>query len=260
MKKSLLFILVGLALSQPALATSAKSVVKNAAPNQYDCTVDELELYITKRTEDLRRDSDLGTWEDFKKAATNAKKNGMNSTNSTETGGDVAAEAKAKADAMASTGGGTGSEEDDCPLFYSDLKDLEIPDLGDLGGLISGGLSGLQDKAKEQMSNLADTLMDTVKQGVCKRLSTDYIVDKGTDFLDDNLKEEIGYTTKDITGGNFANEVLNDSLQEEYGASNAKLLNLLDPKLNNARENFIERQIDKHLDEAEDNVMDNFNQ
>lgn len=237
-----------------AFNTANAEGVKDLAPNQYDCTVDELELFVMKRTENLRKESAIVTWEDFKKTAQIAK----NAPSSTTANGSVQAEQAAK-NKIEKSGGTTGEVEDDCPLFFEDIPDL--PDmsgvsLDGLGGMFSGGLDDLQKLASEQMEQLAKTLTETLKAGVCERLSTDYLTELGTDVLDDSLKEEIGYTTKDIAKGNFANKVANDMLKDEYGTSNAKLLNIMDEDLNKNRENYMKRQTKSQLNTIEDGIVD----
>ncbi len=225
--------------------------VKDYAPNQYDCTVDELELFVMKRTENLRKESAVVTWEDFKKTSQKMKAAPQNTASSGTTQSEVASAHLAK------TGSESAEEADDCPLFYEDLPDL--PDMSNvnLGDLMSGGLSDLKDLAAEQMEQLAKTLTDTLKAGICERLSTDYLTELGTGVLDDAMKEEIGYTTGDISKGNFANRVVNDSLQDEYGTSNAKLLNIMDEDLNNNRENYMKRQTNSQLNVVEKDMISN---
>ena len=266
MKKSILFVLVGLALSQTAFAASTaenKAFVKNSAPNQYDCTIDELELFITKRTEDLRRDNGLTAWEDFKIKAHNLKKANKNG-HSSESGGDASSEALHGATGSSS---GTTDEEDDCPLFFSDLNDLPPPPQEDdkekdnilnvIASVLNGGaLEVLQKQAANSIKNLSKTLTDTLKKGICKRLSTEHLTELGTSVLDKNMKEKFGYTTKNIQNGTFVNNIVNDSLQSEYGDSNAKLINLLDPRLDRHRDNLIKRIVKNSLDGIEDGVTD----
>lgn len=254
MKIKLLCTLIGATLVSTTAFGAGE--IKELAPNQYDCTVDELELYIMKRTENLRKESATATWEDFKKTAQLAKMTGGNAGTTPSNGSSAASVATNMS--IAKTGGKGGEEVDDCPLFFEDLNDIDMSDMEmpDLGGLISGGLDSLGDLAKKQMEQLADSLMDVLKQGVCERLSTDYLTELGTDILDDKLSEEIGYTTRDITGGNFANEVVNDALSEEYGTSNAKLLNVMDEDLNKNRERYMEKALDDRLDDFEDEALD----
>lgn len=226
--------------------------IKDYAPNQYDCTIDELELFITKRTENLRKESAVVTWEDFKKTSQLAKSSPSNSSANGTAQSEVAA-----ASSLKKTGSENAEEEDDCPLFFEDIPDM--PDMSsiDLGGLISGGLSDLQDLANKQMTQLAETLTETLKAGICKRLSTEYLTELGTDILDDAMKEEIGYTTRDIEKGNFANKVINDGLKDEFGTSNAKLLNVMDEDLNKNRESYMKRQTNSQLNTIEKDMVSN---
>lgn len=251
MKRNILFLVIGGILSSNV--AFANQDIKQTPPNQYDCTIDELELYIMKRTENLRKESAIVTWEDFKKTSQIAKA----APSSSPSNGNAQSEMKEK-NTIQKSGGTTGEAVDDCPLFFEDIPDLEMPEfnLDNLGGMLSGGLSDLQDLANQQMEQLASSLMDVLREGVCERLSTDYLTELGTDVLDDALKEEIGYTTKDVAGGNFANEVINDALKDEFGTSNAKLLNVMDDELNDNRERYMERQFDKKLDDIEDNTID----
>lgn len=253
MKKKLLYVIVGASLS--SLPTFASTDIKQLAPNQYDCTVDELELYIMKRTENLRKESSVATWEDFKKTAQAAKLSGTKPS-STPANGSSAATVSTS---LNKTGGTTAKKEDDCPLFFEDLEDVDMSQMEfpDLGALFSGGLSSLQDLANKQMNQLADSLTKVLKEGVCERLSTDYLTKLGTGVVDGALKEEIGYTTKDISKGNFANKVVNDTLKEQTGRSDAKLLNVMDEDLNKNRERYMDRQLDKKLDSVESDALDN---
>lgn len=255
MKKSLLYVMIGVATSTPSFANTD---IKALAPNQFDCTVDELELHIMKRTENLRKESSTATWEDYKKTAQAAKSSGGSSSNTAANGSSAAT----ASEEINQTGSTDAEEEDDCPLFFEDLQDVDMSgmEIGDLGSLFSSGLSSLQDMANEQMNQLAESLTNVLKEGLCERLSTEYLTELGTGVLDDQLKEEIGYTTSDITGGNFANEVVNDSLQEEHGTSNAKLMNVMDEDLNYNRERYLKKQLDNKLDDVEDNFVDNIDE
>lgn len=254
MKRKLLYVAIGAAISLPSFAASD---IKSQAPNQYDCTIDELELHIMKRTENLRKESTVATWEDFKKTAQAQKMSGGtgSSASNTPANGSSAAEAST---AMKKTGSTSAKEEDDCPLFFEGLTDIDTSGMSidDLGGLFTGGLSSLQDLANEQMAKLSESLTNVLKEGLCSRLSSEAVMDFGTDLLDDALKDEIGYTTKDISGGNFANEVVNDSLKEEKGSSNAKLWNVMDEDLNDNREKYMEKQLDNKLDDVGDSIED----
>ncbi len=240
----------------PTLSLAA-SDIKSLAPNQYDCTVDELELFVMKRTENLRKESTLSTWEDFKQVS-HAKQNSKTTHSSNTAGnGTTASEVANSVNPPKKTGSTSGEEEDDCPLFFEGLNDvdmdgMEMPSWDELGGMIGGGLDSLTDLASEQMSQLAESLTNVLKAGVCERLSSEYLSELGKDILDDKLKEEIGYTTKDIEGGSFANEVVNDQLKEEFGTSDAKLLNVMDEDLNDNRERYMEKQYDNKLDDVED--------
>ncbi len=252
MKRNILFMVIGGILC-PSMVY-ADIDIKQSAPNQFDCTVDELELFVAKRTENLRKESAVVTWDDFKKTSQVAKV----STSKTPSNGNTQAEMSAKTNSLSKTGSEDAEEQDDCPLFFEDLGDIDMSGMSidDLGGFFSGGLGDLQELANEQMAQLAESLTNVLKEGLCERLSTDYLVELGTDVLDDALDEEIGYTTKDIAGGNFANEVVNDSLQDEYGTSNAQLLNVMDEDLNDNRERYMDRQLDNKLDDIEDEAFD----
>lgn len=257
MKMKFLVISIAMFLSPLTFAEDSVEAVKNRAPNEYDCTIDELELHITKRTENLRKESTLSSWEDFKTTAQQAKLNGGGTSSQQASNSSANGDAQAEALAQAQTGGSTGEEEDDCPLFFEDLEDIDTDsfEMPDLGSLFSNGLSDLDAFVTEQVSQLTTSLMNVVKAGVCERLSTEYLTDLATDVLDDQLDEEIGYTTDDITGGSFANEVINDQLKAEYGTSNAKLLNIMDDDLNDKRESFMGKQLDNQLDSVEDEMI-----
>lgn len=252
MNKKILYIIIGSILSS---GVTYANEIKQMAPNQYDCTIDELELFITKRTENLRKESAVATWEDFKKTSQLAKSSPSNSTSN----GNVQSE-MARTASLKKTGSESAEEEDDCPLFFEDIPDLPDMsgiDLGDLSGLLGGGgLGDLQDFANKQMAQLAESLAKVLKEGICKRLSTEYLTELGTDILDDAMKEEIGYTTRDIEKGNFANKVINDSLKDEFGTSNAKLLNVMDDDLNDNRERYMKRQLKGQLDDMEDEAFE----
>lgn len=262
--KKYLFLCIGIILTPTTYAADGGDVIKSSSPNQYDCTVDELELFIMKRTENLRKESNLSTWQDYKEVAQKAKLNGGGTTaeqaaNSPSNGNAQSeAVAQAKAKAKAKSGSAKGEEEDDCPLFFeglSDIEDSELPTMDEIGDMISGGLASLQKLAEEQMKQLSESLMNVLKAGMCERLSKDYLTKLGTKLLDSKLKEEIGYTTKDISKGNFANKVINDSLKDQYGTSNAKLLNVMDEDLNKKRENFMKRQMDGKLNSMEKDMF-----
>ncbi len=264
MKKKILTVLVAIGLSQVAFSNVDP---KLSAPNQFDCTVDELELYVLKRTENLRKKSTISTWEDYKVTAAKAEINGK--TNSAAAGdsaanGNATAEAleAAKNEELNKTGGGEGldGEEETCNMFFSEIEDVDMSDtdidFSNIGNPFNGGLSGLTDMATAQVSQLGESLMNVLKEGMCERLSSDYLLELGTDALDDMLGDEIGYTTGDISGGNFANEVVNDQLKEEHGTSNAKMYNIMDQDLNNKRESYMNKMLNNKLDDIEDEILD----
>lgn len=264
MKKKILIALIGVALSPSAFSNTN---IKLSAPNEYDCTVDELELYIMKRTENLRKETTIVPWEDFKTAKAKAQINGetpQGAASASGANGNAVAEsvAKAQSSALQKSGSANGSDDDEeeCNLFFSDLEDINMDDMtidfSQLGGLLSGGLDFLKDFATEQFTQLTESLMDVIKAGFCERLSTDYLTELGTDYLDDQLKEDYGYTTSDMTSGKFANQVLNDQLQDEYGDSDAKLLNIMDEDLNDNRERYMEKALDNKLDSIEDEIFE----
>lgn len=259
-RKTLLSVTLG-ALFISSNAMAATGSIKDLSPNQYDCTVDELELFVMKRTENLRKESTITTWEDFKKVAQAKKSNPSPSAADSPSNGTAASEVARSVNPPTPTGSASGEEEDDCPLFFSELGDvdmsgMEMPGFDDMMGMFEGGLDNLTKAASEQMEQLTDSLMNVLKEGMCERLSTEYLTELGTDVLDDVLKEEIGYTTDDIEDGGFANEVVNDQLKEEFGTSDAKLLNVMDEDLNDNREKYMEKQYDSKLDEIEDGAVD----
>lgn len=261
MNKKILVTLVGVALSPSAFSATVDT--KLMAPNQYDCTVDELELYVMKRTESLRKESSLTTWEDFKTTQAKASSSVAQSASNSGANGNATAEAIAMADASANlkktgTTDGKEKDEEECNLFFSDMEDINMDDMeiSMPEGGFSGGLDMLTDFAKEQATQLWGSLSKVLTDGFCERLSTDYLTELGTDYLDDQLKEEYGYTTDDIAGGNFANEVVNDNLKEDRGTSDAQLLNIMDEDLNKKRESYMKKQLDNKLDDVEDEILE----
>lgn len=264
MKKKILIALIGISLSPSAFSDTN---IKLSAPNEYDCTIDELELYIMKRTENLRKETTIVPWEDFKTAKAKAQINGetpQSVASSSGANGNAVAEsvAKAESSALQNSGSTTGSDDDkeECNLFFSDLEDINMDDMtvdfSKLGGQVSGGLDFLKDFATKQFTQLSESLMEVIKSGFCERLSTEYLTELGHDYLDDQLKENYGYTTKDMTSGKFANQVLNDQLQEEHGTSDAKLLNIMDDELNDNRERYMGKTLDYKLDTIEDEILE----
>lgn len=259
---ALTFILLS-GISTNAISADAEFNLKLAEPNKYDCTIDELELYVMKRSENLRKDTTLTTWQDFKTIKKNAQLSGSTSSaakgSSASGNADAEALAKIKAADLAKTGSTTGQkDEEECNLFFSDMMDIEMPESSDTdyAEMLKGGLSALKELAKEQVKLLAQSLTNVIKAGFCERMSTEYLTDLGTDYLDGVLKENYGYTTDDINDGNFANKVINDQLVEQNGDSNAKMFNIMDPELNKKRERYMEKMLDNKLDSMEDELLE----
>ena len=254
MNKKILVIAIGSIIATTSNLTNAAEInLKVSAPNEYDCTVDELELYVTKRTENLRRGTSISAWEDFKKA--------QSGSDVAESTGDVSADA---ATAAAGAAGADDDEEDEeCSLFYDDLKemdtsvfDITLPEIG--AGIANAG-TALAALAKEQTKLMAESMAAVLEKTICERATTEYLTEVATGIANTQLNETYGYDIDDFTDEDFKSTIVNDQLKQETGTSNGKMLNILDTDLNDNRESYMEKTMNGYLDNAEDIGVDGIN-
>lgn len=217
--------------------------------NDYDCSLPELREYVSKKTDYfVNSPTSITTWEEFKRqdilegAGTGAvPKDGQNSE------------------------GPNSGKPEQCNYFWGDIDDwdTELEKAKESGynkyeeyakllaGLMSGDLKGLMDAVRNKLIKETDRMLEEVRKGVCKRLSSQ------------NVKKEIyraadkyfsgthngamgGFNPVDLVDGNY-NGFVNNILYHAYG-SNGKLLNVYDKNLDNRRIRYMERESDRQYD------------
>lgn len=217
------------------IVLSFSAVAAEKAVNDYDCTIDELKSYMGKKTESLvQRDTAIATFEDFKK-------------------GNVARTSAATAGnpASGSTGTGTGTETEDCNYFWGDLEDISYEpqdNSGLLGAILSGDIGSIVNATKDRIYDVATGMVDEIKKGVCKRLSTENVKKTVIDYSDDALKKSTGGIGVDDVINPDINDIINDGLKGGFGSS-GKLINVFDPAQDSRRSSAILKETDRQVNE-----------
>lgn len=220
LKKTLLSLCITLAFSSSVY--SAEATV-----NDYDCTVDELKSYIGNKTEGLvQRRSTVPTFKEFVEKNTER-------TSPTTAGNPV-----------------EGGAEDECNYFWGDLEEVQFPendDSGLIGAILSGDIAGILNQSKDRIIDVADTMANEIKKGLCKRLSTENVKSTIIDYGDGQLEKATGgYDSGDILDPDL-NSMINGQLKSGYG-NMGKLINLGDPKLDKQRSNAILKETDRQIE------------
>jgi hypothetical protein len=223
-KKTLLSLCITLSFSGGVMAAAGTDKVVN----DYDCTVQELQSYMGKKTEGLvQRKSPLPVFEEFVK----------NKTTRTSAGQAGGAAPK-------------GAEEEDCNYFWGDLEKVKIekPEDGSIiGDILSGDISAILTKSKERVLDIATGMAEEIQKGICKRLSTDNVMDTVTDYGDGVLEEATGgYDSGDITDPDL-NGMINGGLKGSYG-NVGKLINPFDPSADKKRSSAILKETDHQIE------------
>lgn len=223
-KKTLISTLIVLSFSAHAATDNSSKIA-----NDYDCTINELEAYMGKKTESLvQRDTAIATFDNFKK-------------------GNVAKTSAANAGgAAASATNADGTPKEECDYFWGDLDDIKYEskdDSGILDAILSGDIAGLVSAAKDRITQVADGMTEEIKKGVCKRLSTENVKKTVIDYSDDALKSSTGYNTGDITNPDL-NGFINDGLSSGFG-STGKLINVFDASQDKNRSNVLLKETDR---------------
>lgn len=222
-KKTLLSLCITLSFSSGVIAATDKVV------NDYDCTVEELQSYIGKKTEGLvQRKSPIPVFDEF------VKRNTARSSAGTA-GGPVQ--------------GSGGEAAEDCNYFWGDLEKVkfEKPDSGLIGAILSGDISAILNKSKERVYDIATGMAEEIQKGLCERLSTDNVLETVTDYGDEALENATGgYDSGDITDPDL-NGMINGGLKGSYG-SVGKLINVFDPDLDKNRSGAILKETDRQME------------
>lgn len=222
------FKLATLAISISIILTG-NAIADDLKVGEYDCTVDEVQSYMLKRSEGLRRDSAISTWEDFKTAA--------KTTTASSAGGT----------ATSSTSNGTNSKDNCSSIFDSGttLPDIEYDENSGIGKIISSILSGdigsLAQQGIDTVVNVSDELITQMKKGICKRLSTDI-----TKTVNGTVKDATGYSSTSILNGSAVGKAVNSQLEESLGRT-GKLINVFDSGLDNSRQRAINGEINRQM-------------
>lgn len=217
------FQLTALAFSL-SIMLSGNAIAADLKVGEYDCTVDEVQSYMLKRSEGLRRDTTISTWEDFKGAA--------KTTNASTAGG------------QSST-----SKPDDCSTIFDDgakLPDIEYDKDSGLGGILesilSGDIGGLAKQAGDKIIEVSTGLIDEMKKGVCKRLSADKI-EKDVNGV---IRGQTGSSTTSILNGSAINKAIDSQIEDSLGRT-GKLINVFDSGLDNSRNRAIDNEINRQM-------------
>lgn len=185
------------------------------AESVYECTPQELATYIQQKNISSYVPTPIPTPKEHKKRMLEEAKNADNSTG------------------------------ESCSTIFSDGLDFEFGNIGDLWGGIS--MAGALDSLKK----MAGAYMDELKKGICKRTSSEYLKEKGTDFLVDQISEETG-----LSRGSVENFDAEDYAYEQLGDSIDVDDRLLRPDGDRAREREARNEVDDYFDEAEDSLFD----
>jgi hypothetical protein len=211
----------------------ANPVFADTAVNDYDCTIDELKGYMEKKTEGLvQRKTALATWEEYKSSAstpTAASSGGATKGGATNPDGTPATE--------------------QCDYFWGDIEDIKM-DKTDTGGILddilSGNMSGIVDKAGERITTVTDGMIDEIKKGLCKRLSTENVKKTAYKYGNGAMKDATGgYGLGDVTDPDL-NGFVNDALKGSYG-NTGKLINVFDPNVDAKRGSAIMKEGDRQM-------------
>jgi hypothetical protein len=227
-KKTLMSTLIVLSFSAHAAIDNSSKVA-----NDYDCTINELQSYMGKKTESMtQRETAIAPFDDFQKG-------NVARTSSANAGGAAAAEKNPD-----------GTPKEECNYFWGDLDDIKYEqkdDSGILDAILSGDIGGLVNASKERVLEVATGMTDEIKKGVCKRLSTENVKKTVIDYGDDALKDGTGYGVDDVTDPDL-NGFVNDGLKGGFG-NTGKLINVFDPAQDKNRANVILKETDRQAKE-----------
>lgn len=225
-KKTILSISLFGALS---LSTVALADSDSFAPNEYDCTPEELTSYIEKKSESIvQRDTAITDFESFKIATQGV---GSNLDTYSSTGGIA---------------GGSSLVAEDCDYFWGDIDDISI-DTGlfdKILGVLDGDMGGIYDMAADRIAKVADGMLTSIKKGLCNRLSTSAVKKQVYKYGNEMMKQQTGYNSRVLTDPNI---VINDVLSDNLG-STGRLLNIADPRLDSARAGAVSREEKRQID------------
>lgn len=225
LKKSLLTLSLLSALSVSAISSGADSDA--FAPNEYDCTPEELTSYIEKKSESIvQRDTAITDFESFKVATQGVGSN---------------------LDTYANSGSGSNgnsslvAKQEDCDYFWGDIDDISVDDgiFDKITGIFDGGLGGIYDMAADRIGKITDDMLGSIKKGLCKRLNTNTVKREVYKYGDQMMKQKTGYNSRVLQDPQI---IVNDVLSDNLG-STGKLLNITDPRLDSARENAMGREV-----------------
>lgn len=239
----------------PILLTGMNSISANEGSssggnevNPYDCTVEEVQIFMMKKTESTRVDSAIATWEDFKKSAVPVT---------------TAASGGYPANSPENSAVGGVTEEETCPMFFTDaqLSDLDIDldissfSIDNLVGLLNGELSGLADSAKDGLENLSDSLIGELEKGICERLSSEYIGGLINDKINEGIQSGTGFGLDEINSQDFINNLISKSLNEALDGS-LGIYNIFDSRFVDNATNLLNSELDRQTKEL-DNFISN---
>lgn len=261
-----------ISIIQPVMASASDPSINDLSVNKYDCSVQETENYMLKRTASIRRSTSIATWDDFKENAvliTNSANGGTVPSNAyagESTNGGV--------NASSSGGGGLFS---DCPVFADNLKFSNLNfdfnfsfNTNVIENLIEKAKKAIEDELKKgicsriDMSKLEanmnaerkkyfDTFSSAALSDVSNQVNQNVQNDTGR-----SLSNWTGYSLQDLVNGNnsapngtastVSNNIVDNALSDSLG-NTGKILNVYDPRLDqtriNARDNEVKRQENK---------------
>lgn len=242
--KALVFALASFFVGSVAVAA------EDSAVNDYDCSLPELREYIQKKTDYfVNSPTSITTWEEFKRQDILEGAG----TGAFPKDGDQA-------------GGKDGEEpEEKCNYFWGDIDDwdvdinsgLDVDGVLDkinkykdmIGKIMSGDLGSLVQEVQDRLIEQTNKMLDEVKKGVCKRLSSANVkkeIYRAADkYLSNKLENALGSIPVDLIDGNYDGYV-SDILMSSYG-SNGKLLNVFDSSLDSKRESFIQKETQRQF-------------
>ena len=244
----------------------AANEVNNLPTNRYDCTPSEVKLFMSKKTESMFQDSGIRNWEETKTMTVLAKTNPTMRVKLDSTG-NPAQDAKLAKQATAQVEAEASEEQTECDMMFAeyakiDLGGGQVPDV-DIGDLISGGLDSLVAMAEKEMASMMEAMKEALND-MCSRVTPDAATEFVSKNVNKSLNREYGYDMDDVKKGTIYNDVVNDSLKEEFDDSDAKLLNVFDDDLDKNRDRYIKRQqknfVDEKKDTASDSIQDNIDE
>lgn len=221
-----------------SLSAVAADDYDSLAPNEYDCTKDELISYIEKKSESIvQRDTAITDFESFKIATQGVGSN---------------------LDTYANVAGKAGTSQlaaEDCDYFWGDIDEVSIDMDSELFDKIwsvlnGGGIDAIYDLASQRISSITDGMLTNIKKGLCSRLNTTSVKREVYKYGNELLKQNEIINRNINSSGDVNNEIngfINSALSESLG-STGKLLNLADPKLDNTRNIAVERETKRQLD------------